>query len=132
MEKEHIIKVLGCCTEQEVCGTCPFEGKCGGMEYLLENALTLIREQEKKIEELEKEAAFLEREADNAVSIAEGNIRAEIASGGTSCHWCENKIKADTVRKMQELLCKGRVSNDPVVTAVNVAAKQLTEEKQSE
>lgn len=39
-------------------------------------------------------------------------------------------IQADTVRKMQEMLCEGRVSNDPVVIATNVAAKEMLEGKE--
>jgi hypothetical protein len=96
----------------------------------LENALALINSQEQRIKELEADLEKAEAEADKAIDIAEGNIRAEIASGGTSCHWCEDKVRADTVRKMQEELCEGRVSNDPVVIAVNVAAKELLEGEQ--
>lgn len=66
MTKEQIVKTLETCAEREVCGTCPFDGKCGGMEYLLENALTLIREQEKRIEELTLEKAGFEAGAEYA------------------------------------------------------------------
>ena len=132
MEKEQIVKASECCANYQNFGDCdkfPAREGCDAESNFLEKeALSLIREQEKRIEELEKEAAFWEGEADNAVYIAAGNIRAEIASGGTSCHWCENKIKADTVRKMQKMLCEDRVSNDPVVIAVNVIAKELLEE----
>ncbi len=55
-----------------------------------------------KCASLEADLAAAEAEAEKAIDIAEGNIRAEIASGGTSCHWCEDKVKADTVRKMQD------------------------------
>lgn len=40
---------------------------------------------------------------------------------------CEYTEKI-TVRKMQEMLCEGRVSNDPVVIATNVVAKEMLED----
>lgn len=56
--------------------------------------------------------AEAEAEAEKAIDIAEDNIRAEIASCGTSCHWCENKIKADIVRKMQDKIHKKAYTNN--------------------
>ena len=150
MEKEHIIKALDCCTrgrkskDDHPCFECPYNecnlvggtgerqisGTCQG--WLMKDTLSLILAQEKRIEELEKEAAFWEGEADNVVAIAEGNIRAEIASGGTSCHWCEDKIKADTVRKMQEAIkercIKGGIYPAFVKSVVEAVAKELLEE----
>lgn len=135
MEKEHIIKALECCFVQEAnCPECPYTGtypECQG--YVGNQAISLICEQEKRIEELEKEAAFWEGETDNAIDIAEGNIRAEIASGGTSCHWCEDKIKADTVRKMQEAIkercLKGGIYPVFVKNAIDNVASELLEKK---
>lgn len=63
-----------------------------------------LREANKDKQILFDEIASLEAEAEKAIDIAEGNIRAEIASCGTSCHWCEDKVKADTVKEMQERL----------------------------
>lgn len=141
MEKEQIIKALKCCSSGHTattCIECPLryeEGTCDDdSNYVMIQALSLILEQEKRIEELEKEAAFREGEADNAIDIAESNIRDEIASGGTSCHWCEDKIKADTVRKMQEelkktfsALCKGEMGD--LFRIIDQIAKGMLEEK---
>lgn len=149
MEKEHIIKALDCCTrgrkskDDRPCFECPYNecnlvggtgerqisGTCQG--WLMKDTLSFIREQEKRIEELEKEAAFWEGETDNAIDIAEDNIRAEIASGGTSCHWCEDKIKADTVRKMQKAIkercIKGGIYPVFVKNAIDNVASELLE-----
>ena len=35
----------------------------------------------------------LKAECDKQYEIAEATIRAEIADGGTSCHWCEDTIR---------------------------------------
>ena len=124
MEKEQIIKALAHWAKN-------FDGKLTDFKTLCE-ALTLILEQEKRIEELEKEATFWEGQADNAIDIAECNIRAEIASGGTSCHWCEDKIKVDTVRKMQEAIkercIKGGIYPVFVKNVVEAVAKELLED----
>lgn len=46
----------------------------------------------------------LQDEMDKQYEIAEANVRAEIASGGTSCHWCEDKVKADAIKEFDERL----------------------------
>lgn len=55
MEKEQIVKALECCLVQEAnCPECPYTGtypECQG--YVGNQALSLILEQEKRIEELE-------------------------------------------------------------------------------
>lgn len=81
------------------------------------------------------EIASLEAEAEKAIDIAEGNIRAEIASGGTSCHWCEDKVKADTVRKYREGLhkelaslgSKDKFNKGVFLTKADQIAKEMVE-----
>ena len=68
---------------------------------LLEDAFKKL---EKINEQCEEEKALLEKQFEEVHDIIESNIRAEIADNGSSCKWCENKVKADTVRKMQERL----------------------------
>lgn len=106
MNREQIIKALECCAEQEVCGTCPFEGKCGGMEYLLDNALSLIREQEKRIEALTLEYAGFEAGA-KAV---------------------ERFIKSDTVRKMAEMIEDHCIKGGIYPAFVSRAIEQIVKE----
>lgn len=101
MEREQIMKALEYCIPfSPKCGECPYRDIAeidGCIPTNMRNALALIKE-------LTDELTDAEAEAKNAIDIAEGNIRAEIASGGNSCHWCEDKVRADTVRKMQERL----------------------------
>lgn len=42
--REQIVKALECCTEQEYCATCPATDYCKGMDSLIEDAATLIKE----------------------------------------------------------------------------------------
>ena len=62
------------------------------------------RELSSKCDELTEEIKDLEAEYDRVYEQAEADIHGNIADGGTSCHWCQDKTKADTVRKMQEKL----------------------------
>ena len=43
------------------------------------------------------------------------------------CEEVEAEIKAETIKEFAKKLCENRVANDPVVTAVNVELKQMTE-----
>ena len=69
---------------------------------------TLLEDAFKKLEkintQLEEEKTLLESQYETMYDTIEGNIRAEIAECENSCDWCEGKVKADTVRKMQERL----------------------------
>lgn len=131
MEKQQIVKALECCVKtQSKCDCeemgCPALTKQGCKFYLrtdedyegvifvelIKEALSLIREQEKRIEELENIC--------ESYALQYGTA--------TDKEVFLKKERAATVRKMQELLCEDRVSNDPVVIAVNVAANQLLEE----
>lgn len=55
-------------------------------------------------ENLKAEVERLEAEIDKQYEIAEANVRAEIASGGTSCHWCEDKVRAEAYKEFAERL----------------------------
>ena len=61
-------------------------------------------------ERLRADLSDAEAKTEKAIDIAEDNIRAEIASGGTSCHWCEDKVKADTVRQMRPAIIEEVIS----------------------
>ena len=60
---------------------------------VLANALALIKE-------LTEEIKDLEADYDRVYEQAEADIRGNMADGGTSCHWCMDKTKADTVKRM--------------------------------
>ena len=114
MEKEQIVKVLECCAEGNGitdCRKCPFQEDCDASE-LARLALSLIREQEKRIEELTLE---------NAGLYAGAKVAAKF-------------VRADTVRKMQKMLkktfsalCKGEMID--LFHIIDQIAKQLTEDK---
>lgn len=61
---------------------------------VLANALALIKE-------LTEEIKDLEADYDRVYEQAEADIHGNMADGGTSCHWCMEKTKADTVKRMQ-------------------------------
>jgi hypothetical protein len=48
------------------------------------------------IDGLIAEVERLEKEAENALKIAEDNVAMEIAAAGSSCHWCMGKTRKDT------------------------------------
>ena len=66
---------------------------------ICDRAVDLINRQKAEIE-------WLKGEMDKQYETAEASIRAEIASGGTSCHWCENTIKARAIKEYAERLKK--------------------------
>ena len=82
LKRDDIIKALECCPEQEYCGDCPYDIECMGMEFLILDALSLIKELTEENERVKLEYAGFEAGAKHAVSF----------------------VKADTVRKMQERL----------------------------
>ena len=96
---------------------------------VFDGALTLIKE-------LTEEIKDLEEDYDRVYEQAEADIHGNMADGGTSCHWCMNKTKADTVKRMQERL-KARCSCIPqhhftyaeVAFWIDQITKELLEEK---
>lgn len=56
------------------------------------------RELSSKCDELTEEIKDLEADYDRVYEQAEADIHGNMADGGTSCHWCMDKTKADTVR----------------------------------
>ena len=104
------------------CALCQFKTDTGCNEDCLDNVLDLINRQKAEIE-------MLQGEIDKQYETAEANVRAEIADGGTSCHWCEGKVKAEAIKAFAEGLCADRVSNDPVVIAVKTELKMAGYDK---
>lgn len=127
MTDNEIIKALECCKKGD-CKNCTFDECTTG---LLDKgiALDFINRQKAEIEkhkcecvqccektqncivslqktfaEQKAEIERLEAEIDKQYEIAEANVRAEIASGGTSCHWCEDKVRAEAIKEFAELV----------------------------
>lgn len=109
MEKEQIIKALECCANgsYDACAQCPLHDGSSSlieecMEGLIEQALSRIREQEKRIEELETSCTELTQ----------------------NLHAC----KADTVRKMQEKLKTVFDSESKFVTQTHGNIRYIVDE----
>ena len=100
MERDKIIQALECLTGlPKLCKGCPYDGTehypfC--REHCAKDALALIKE-------LTEEIKDLEVEYDRVYEQAAADIHGNMADGGTSCHWCMNKTKADTVKRMQTM-----------------------------
>lgn len=116
MEKEQIVKALECCTRKPRanCKECPYalaEDRCM-VSKLQRDSLSLIRDQEKRIEELTLENVGFEAGAKAAAKF----------------------IRADTVRKMQEMLLAKKVTYGNItfrvvpVDDIDQIANQLLEE----
>ena len=127
MEKEQIIKALECCANYQNfrdCDKCPAREGCDTENNFLEReALSLIREQEKRIEKLENIC--------NSYAMQYGTA--------TDKEVFLKKERADTVRKMVERLKEKAMDVDMddatlwmscvPVDDVDQIAKQLTEDK---
>ena len=61
---------------------------------VLSNTLALINE-------LTEEIKDLEEDYDRVYEQAEADIHGNMADGGTSCHWCADKTKADAVKRIR-------------------------------
>lgn len=99
-------------------GTTPidYEGTLKSLTESYYNALDSINRLQAKLDEAEDTIQFadkelkkanteierLEAEIDKQYEIAEANVRAEIASGGTSCHWCEDKVRVEAYKEFAE------------------------------
>lgn len=128
IDKENVIKALECCgcTKYDLqCDKCPLQKTMNCNRVLNRSALTLIKE-------LTEEIKNLEADYERVYEQAEADIYGNIADGGTSCHWCADKTKADTVKKMQEKLndTKIKIGSDYYIYAnnVDVIAKEMLEE----
>ena len=101
-EREEIIKMLEVWTSEYGCNGCPLIDQgcfdCGHIPVeISRNILTLIKE-------LTEEIKDLEEQYDRVYEQVEADIHGNMADGGTSCHWCMDKTKADTVKRMREKL----------------------------
>ena len=129
-EREEIIKMLEVWTSEYGCNGCPLIDQgcfdCGHIPVeISRNILTLIKE-------LTEEIKDLEADYDRVYEQAEADIRGNMADGGTSCHWCIDKTKADTVKRMQTMIkeecLKGGIWPAFVARVVENVGKKLLED----
>ena len=134
-KREEIMKALECYIKKPHISECEkgciyyeksFGWYCCALpleDTLIENALALIKE-------LTEEIKDLEADYDRIYEQAEADIHGNMADGGTSCHWCMDKTKADTVKRMKTLIENG--SSWFVTTSNGIVTNrtyQLTEDK---
>ena len=89
MERDKIIKALEFCAEHEYCVSCPCDNECIGMESLMLDALSLIKELTEENESLKKTIDRLGKNNDEIARVYPLAIK---------------EAEANTVRKMQERL----------------------------
>ena len=145
---EEVIKTIECCLKAKTRGDCekmrcPAFNKEGCIYYLqadgtdemdsfiemLKFALDLINRQKAEIAELEAEC---ERQYEQA----EADIRANLADGGTSCHWCIEGHRAevanefiDACDKMLSTICAATGLDMTYFGKYAVLKKKYTEGK---
>ena len=121
-KREEIIKHLKD-WKYNLCVACDDEDCDKCVAQLLGQSLSLIKE-------LTEEIKDLEADYDRVYEQAEADIRGNMADGGTSCHWCMDKTKAGTVKRMKTLIENG--SSWFVTTSNGMVTNrtyQLTEDK---
>lgn len=101
-KREEIVKMLECWSSEYGCTGCLLIDQgcfdCGHIPIeISKNILDLIKE-------LMQEIKDLEEDYERVYEQAEADIHGNMADGGTSCHWCHDKTKADTVKMMQSKL----------------------------
>ena len=105
MEREQIIKALGCCAaSQNLCEECPIDrakkDDCMCGQFLAQNALALIKELTEENERLHASCTELTQ----CYTKVETLYKIECKRVDT--------VKADTVRKMQEGLKANKICRD--------------------
>ena len=101
-KREEIVKMLECWSSEYGCTGCLLIDQgcfdCGHIPIEISKSILDL------IKELMQEIKDLEEDYERVYEQAEADIHGNMADGGTSCHWCMDKTKADTVRKMQSKL----------------------------
>ena len=108
MKKDLIIKALECCISGDDCTICPLCDEQSCPCVLNENALALINELAEENERLaslctSKDVIIGDMNAENERLRAEISVKKKLLDKSVEV---EDKVKADTVRKMQERLLK--------------------------
>ena len=129
-KRERIISDLEHCKfgkDKPNCEECNYKPwtKPRCWQLLCGDALALIKE-------LTEEIKDLEEDYDRVYEQAEADIHGNMADGGTSCHWCMDKTKVDTVKRMQKRLkdyLKEVADREIGAGWIDVIAEEMLEEK---
>lgn len=124
MTDNEIIKALEYCFTNDFgktnCNKCAFytaTAKC--MDDMQNAVIDLINRQREEIERLQKGNKLLSENADTAFQDGLNEAQELYALQ------VEGEIKSEAIKDFAERLCKGRVSNDPVVIAVRAELKEM-------
>ena len=95
----EIVKAMTCYINHQDCDECKYciDDYFCNKAQICTDALDLINRQKAEIERLEKEYEKVYKQA-------EMDILANISDGGTSCHWCIDKTKAEAYKEFAEKL----------------------------
>lgn len=124
MTDNEIIKGFEYCFTNDFgktnCNKCEFytaTAKC--MDDMQNAVMDLINRQKAEIERLQKGNKLLSENADTAFQDGLNEAQELYALQ------VEGEIKSEAIKDFAERLCKGRVSNDPVVIAVRAELKEM-------
>lgn len=123
MNREQIIKALEWCSGLRPCVDCPMRVGSGCRRLLMENAISLIREQEEENELLGAEKEHLEL-------VVEGKLKRASALEKEVLKLTEenDRLRADTVRKMAEMIEDHCIKGGIYPAFVSRAIEQVAEE----
>lgn len=141
---EQIIKAFEICRDQDLCNECIYEENIDCLRLKEKHAIELMKSQGQKIEELTEDNKWCAKrilEADKKVAeLTEENerLRAEVSVKKKLLDKCvdlEDKVKADTLREMQDRLtrCIGTYTNKDFVyvgawfALIDQIAKEMVE-----
>lgn len=142
MTDNDIIKALECCIDADGarCDECPYDVCCTHAEStMLNDALALINCQKAEIERLKGNLKFVrgtversKAEIEKQYEQARADILANMADGGTSCHWCIDQHKAEAIKEFAERLKEKAQSNEWNGTVCGLDIDNLLEEMTEE
>ena len=134
--KENILKSakyhsFGTCSQ---CDYKDYGNNC--LHELLNDCVHILIEQEKGIKDLKEEIKDWENREDKLYEEAHASLMANIKDGGTSCHWCMDDIKKNTLKelwdKLQNYIYRYPNSFDTVIYIKSEDMKKILEEIENE
>ena len=126
MTDNEIIKALKCCKDSHCHGSkCPLWLETTNTKHCITKlsgfALDLINRQKEEVE-------MLESEIDKHYKQAEMDLLGNMADGGTSCHWCIEKHRAEVIKEFADRLEKASYITEyiPSSTGDTIKIRHIT------